>query len=266
MKIYHRDYSVLTSEEVAEWETLKEQEKSIPLGGNWIVKSLNGSYPKAVRHFMSLFPNNHLDTVDLRDGETLAKLSSAFLNELNKPHVNEADVLKFIKESGAYPIIASILKAHYSFGHHDAFIIPEFELGNSYRVDYLLVGRSSGGYEFTFVELEHPTKDITTKDGELGSAFRKGIKQVRDWKQYLESSYPSLRETFEKYRHPDKQLPDEFTLYDSSRMHFVVIAGRRTNFKSGTYRIGRERAHEVKLLHYDNLYDYAVDLVGQLTY
>lgn len=49
-----------------------------------------------------------------------------------------------------------MLKGNYNFGHHDAYIIPEFMLGNSYKVDYLLIGKSSRGYEFVFIELEKP--------------------------------------------------------------------------------------------------------------
>jgi hypothetical protein len=268
MRIYTRDYSKLTQEEIQEWQRLKEQEKAHKTGSTWITKSLYRDYPKAVRHYMSLFPNNHLDIVDLQDKEKLDKLTECFLLELDNPEANERSIMKFIKDNEAYFIIASILKENYNFGHHDAFIIPEFQLGNSYQVDYLLIGQNSGGYEFVFVELEHPSKNITTANGELGAAFRKGTEQIRDWKVYLQSSYQSLRETFNRYKHQDKQLPDEFTVFDSSRMHYVVVAGRRTNFTHRTYLIKRQMLDEQKvlLLHYDNLYDYAKRLIGQLTY
>jgi len=265
MKLYTRDYSELTQEEIQAWDKSKEQEKGNSFSG-WRTKNLYRDYPKAVRHFMSLFPNNHLDIVDLQDKEKLDKMTEDFLLELNKSDAIERSITKFIKDNEAHVIIASIFKENYNFGHHDAFIIPEFKLGNSYEVDYLLIGQNSGGYEFVFVELEHPTKDITTKDGELGSAFRKGLKQIDDWKEYLESSYPSLRETFLRYKNPNQQLPDEFTVYDSSRMHYVVVAGRRSNFTPRTYRVKRNKMNEVKLFHYDNLYDYTKGLVGKLTY
>lgn len=48
----------------------------------------------------------------------------------------------------------------------------------------------------------------------------------------------------------------------------MVIAGRRRHFDDNTYWIkGNKRGNEeVNLLHYDNLYNYAVDIIGKSTY
>jgi hypothetical protein len=63
MNIHSRDYSTLTAQELIEWEILKEREiiHKIGMGGLAIRKSLYREYPMAVRHYMSLFPNNHLE-------------------------------------------------------------------------------------------------------------------------------------------------------------------------------------------------------------
>ena len=92
----------------------------------------------------------------------------------------EREILNFIRDKQAYFIIASILKGfHYRFGHHNAFAFKEFELPPNYLVDYLLVGKNSGGYEFVFIELENATGQITNNDGEFGTTIRKGIKQKK---------------------------------------------------------------------------------------
>ncbi|WP_025723557.1 hypothetical protein [Paenibacillus polymyxa] len=71
MKIYERDYTYLTDEELKLWDEKKEAEKVGKLGGKWIRKSLFREYPKAARHFMSLFPNNYLDIEELKNESEL---------------------------------------------------------------------------------------------------------------------------------------------------------------------------------------------------
>lgn len=268
MNIYDRDYNSLTEQERIEWKRIKKEE-TVHLGDFTVTQSKFHEYPKAVRHYESLFPNNYLDIMDLQKVDELNKLIEQFSKLLENNHSNERDILSFINENKAYPIIASLLK-EYSFGHHDAFIFPEFQLGNSYRVDYLLIGRNSGGHEFIFVELEHPNKKIFLKDGTLGEAFRKGLNQIDDWKRWLEIHFSSLHETFTKYRNPKLSLPEEFLITDRTRYHYVVVAGRRNDFEKNhhiTYRLRREAAEKkIQLLHYDNLYDKAKSIVGENNY
>lgn len=265
MSLYTRDYTKLTNEEITLWEYMKEKEKvgNGSLGNRVLFRE----YPKAARHFTSLFPNNYLDVEELCEEDRLHDLTEKFVIELDEPTTNEASIMRFIKENQAYFIIGSLLN-DYKFGHHEAYIFPEFRFGINYRVDYLIVGKRSGGYEFIFVELEHPSKDITIKDGELGGAFRKGIKQINDWKRYLDNNFPTLEETFNKYKHPNEQLPREFLKLDNTRLHYAVIAGRRDDFDDNTYWHKRNMMdkEKINLLHFDNLYDYANSVIGKSTY
>jgi hypothetical protein len=214
-----------------------------------------------------LFPNNYLDDSELDEIERLSQLLASFESLLESNSLNENAILKFIEVNRAYFIVASILKRYYHFGHHDAFLFREFQLGNSYKADFLLIGRSSGGWEFVFVELESPS-DATLKEGDLGSAFRKGQKQVDDWKAWLEAHFQSLRETLEKHKRDNVDLPREFCVLDTSRIHYAIVAGRRTDFNERTYRIRRERRNDQRLLllHYDNLVDSSREIIGAATY
>lgn len=269
MKIYERDFSILTKEELEEWGTIKEKEK-IYLGNKEKIgrKNLYRQYPKAVRHYLSLFPNNYLDIVDLSNEDNIIEINKQYLNILDNKTTSERTILNFIKEKNAYYIIASLLKSNFNFGHHEAYIIPEFMLGISYRADYLIIGKSSGGYEFVFVELESPYGNIIINNGELGENFRKGLKQVNDWDEWLDAHYSSVSETFMKYKHPDKLLPSEFCKLDKTRIHYVVIAGRRKDFNNKAYRLRRKYQEmcKITLLHYDNLFDSANSIIGELTY
>ncbi|UJF32179.1 Shedu anti-phage system protein SduA domain-containing protein [Paenibacillus hexagrammi] len=268
MKLFDRDYTVLTSEEKSEYDQVLEREKVRKLGELDVRKSLFREYPKAARHFKSLFPNNYLDIVDLDKREEIESVVDKFLTKLDDGSIkDERDVARYIKDANAYYIIGSIFN-YYDFGHHDAFIFPEFQLSATFKVDYLLIGQNSDGYSFIFVELEHPDKLITLADGELGAAFRKGIKQTKDWKVLLQGNYAAFTHELKKYKHPDMQLPDEFYILDTTRFNYVVVAGRREDLNETTRRIRREHLEEqkIRLLHYDNICDTTKALIDQRNY
>ncbi|WP_210367876.1 hypothetical protein [Bacillus sp. REN3] len=108
MKIYSRDFTVLTKEELKEWEFLKEKEV-VHRSGNLVVRrSKYREYPAAVRHYESLFPNNHLDIVDLQKIDQLTKLTEKFHQLIDNPNSNERSILNWIRENSAYFIIAFI--------------------------------------------------------------------------------------------------------------------------------------------------------------
>lgn len=262
--LYNRDYFKLTKDEEVEKEVVTKR-NSKKLGKLEVYNSsMNFEYPKAVRHYKSLFPNNYMDFLDLYEYEEMNTLNKLYLEEINKNTATELSIKSLIVENKLYHIIGSILKGgQFYFGHHNLYIFPEFQLGSLYRADYLLVGLASGGYQFVFVEMEHPNKNITLADGNYGEAFRKGINQINDWKVWLDSNFSSLTDVFKKST--NKSLPEEFYKYDSSRFHFAVVAGRRKNFSERTYWLKRneEKKTGIRIFHYDNLYDYSMDLITQ---
>lgn len=269
MNLYDRDYTILTPEEKTEFQLVKDMEK-IDDNGNLkfkFRKPLFHKYPKAARHNLSLFPNNYMDIFELQDHEGLRNKITCFKELLESEDVKESSILKFISEYKAYFIIASLLK-HFNFGHHGIYLFPEFQLGNSYQVDYLIVGKSSDGYKFVFVELEAPQGRITRSDGTLGEAFNQGLKQLDQWRRWLDKNYSSLKETFNKSKLVEVALPDEFVSMDRSRLNFIVICGRRHDFNDTTYQIKREQQMEKHylLLHYDHLIDSATEVIGKNNY
>ena len=79
MKLYERDYCAITPEEQAEWEAEKAKEVVYIDGKETGFRRCRFHlYPKAVRHFTSLFPNNYLDTYELKETERLNGIVSRF--------------------------------------------------------------------------------------------------------------------------------------------------------------------------------------------
>ena len=56
--------------------------------------------------------------------------------------------------------------------------------------------------------------------------------------------------------------------YDTTRMHYVVVAGLRSDFDEKTYRLQRDKLkkEDIKLLHYDNICDSADRLLDVRTF
>jgi hypothetical protein len=216
-----------------------------------------------------LFPNNFVDAVELiSEKESFERNLNDFSTILGDTHITERDILRFIKNEKAYFLIGSILKRNFRFGHHGLYIFPEFKLPPNFQVDYLLVGGNSDGYHYVFVELENAYGKITTRDGSYGETIRKGIRQVDDWERWLEENFSHLHLVFTQALGDQKSLPREFTVFDKTRMHYVVVAGRRSDYNDRTYRLQRSILERRKLhiVHYDNLTDFAKTAIGTHSY
>lgn len=261
MDLYERNYKMLTSDEEEEIEKINAEINTRP-GEFKIKSSLYSKYPKAYRFNSSYFPNNFLDPAELHENKKLNIQVDDFSNSLT----SEREILNSIRNNKTYFIIGSLFGL-FNFGHHSAYLFPEFELGTSFKSDYLLIGEGSGGHYFVFVELEAPTGDITLADGNFGQVFRKGIAQIKEWESWLEANFGNLKETFNKFKNNKTSLPNEFYSFDRSRINYIVIAGRRTDFSEKTYREKElERRNSLFILHYDNLIDSARDIIDRPAY
>lgn len=115
-----------------------------------------------------------------------------------------------------------------------------------------------------FVELEAIYNSITIEDGSFGGAIRKGLNQVESWQIWLERNYNHLKPIFEKSINPNERLPDEFFQFDSTKVSYAVICGRRKDYQDITYRKrGNYKNKNILILHYDNVIDCANLLLGE---
>lgn len=260
-KLYSVDYTKLTPEEME-----KKEEYSLSRRSLSTLKPMN-YYPLAVRHHISLFPNNHIELMGIKSMSNIQRINSDFLKLISKDDCIERDVLNFINHTPAYHIVGSILTDRFPFGHHELYLFKEMYLGNEYRTDYVLIGKGSGGYEFVLIEFEKPDGRITLKDGHLGEAFRKGEHQVEDWKSWMDANFKTFSNDLASVK-GEQELPEELKSYDHTRFHYVVVAGRRKDFSEKTYLTVRAKKQclDIHLLHHDNLYDSSVKLESNETF
>lgn len=279
MNLFKKDFFKLTNDEleiVKQFNGLNSDLKAVMNGIGDIETVVQNDRKKGVMmsenpfllNHKSLFPNNYLNEAKLKleNFDYINKLQN-FKKLIDNEKTGERDILNFIKTNEAYFIIGSVLKNYTTFGHHDRYLFKEFKLPPDFQADYLVVGKNSEGYHFLFFELENPYDNITIKSGSFGSTIRKGLEQINDWKTWLEKNYSSLKNVFNKQLNPNRQLPTEFLEYDSTRMNFVIVSGRRKDFNEKTYRLRREnKKMGIHILHYDNLLDESVKLIKTSAY
>ena len=89
--LYDRDYNQgPTDEEKQAYKDITGFDFGREREGGCYCRAVSpSSYPKAVRLYMTIFPNNYLDFVDLKDCDTLQKKNNLFLELLNKKDINE---------------------------------------------------------------------------------------------------------------------------------------------------------------------------------
>lgn len=252
--LFERDYTIPSSEVLSEYERYRA---GIRETNGMIFRNTDPDYSLGFYRYISLFPNHELfQPLDENSQDELYGVASDFQALVGSRDTTERSILNFIRDRRAYFIVASIL-LDYDFGHHGRYLFREFPLGTSFAADFLIIGRGSGGHRFIFVEFENVYGRITSGDGDLGEVYRKGLTQIGEWQTWLDSNFGQLREYFNRFKGVHEPLPRDLIDYDRSRINFVVVAGRRSDYSERTYRIRRRQINEsqIRLYHYDNLID-----------
>ncbi|WP_045740298.1 Shedu anti-phage system protein SduA domain-containing protein [Actinoplanes rectilineatus] len=137
-------------------------------------------------------PGRRISAADLREliecyvrGEpTLA--DAAALSEELEGAVDEKPLQAVLER---HPQILS----HLVTSHHGGYVMPETWFGIQYRADFLVAGMTSLGLRWTLVELESPRAPLTIADGQPSKQLRKGLKQIRDWREWLQENLDHAR-------------------------------------------------------------------------
>ncbi len=266
--ILHRDFIKLSKEEKIKFNKYKDRYSIRTVNGQKMLPkpwTPNDEYPNYVYKHDSLFPNHNISSQDIEEDENwFLQRIDGFKDLIHHDSTSELDLLNYIRDNKAAFIVTSLL-SYTDFGHHERFVFPEFQLSNNYKVDFLILGRSSGGYSFLFVELENPYGKITTVNGDFSTAINKGIKQVKDWKRWIPKNFSSFQQTLRKFKGPtNEDFPREFYELELDRFNFMVIAGRRDHYKPHTYQQNREilgNGERIRVLHYDNLIERTYEII-----
>ena len=168
------------------------------------------------------------------------------INSANK----ESDVQSYIKKNKKWFIPLSILKA-YDFGHHFSCVVPEYNLGAEYRLDYLLIGKNSLGYQFVFVEFEDVNVEYKLKtENSESNKVRKGLSQIRDWKRWINQNINYFLNADGIKEFSSNVFPWGF--------RYALVVGRRDNMDetSNQLRGDLQREVDVTIMSYDRLVDY----------
>jgi len=84
-------------------------------------------------------------------------------------------------------------------GGRHRFFLPRVSLGDKYVADFFIADTDSLGIRWVLVELETPESSVTLQNSnELGQSARKGVSQIRGWREWLQHHIAYAREEREK--------------------------------------------------------------------
>lgn len=135
---------------------------------------------------------------------------------------------------------------------HGTFVFDEQSLAGKYRIDWLIGSGHSGGIFWDLIELECPRAKPFNKDGDYSKATRKGIKQIKDWRLWLQQNIDLAQK-------PKSQ--DGLGLFDiNNYSDGIVVVGQRNNYRElkGYTQYNRIRQDEysrqnINIYSYDTL-------------
>lgn len=208
----------------------------------------NEDIRKFIWHKRSLFPNNflYLGQYKNRDFEQEARKFETVIYEAK----NEVEIQRYIKNNRKWFIPGSIF-LDYNFGHHDAYLFPEQQLGNKYAADYMLVGKNSDGYNIVLIEFEKAnTLYLLSNSNGDSESVRKGITQIRDWKCWMDSNREYFLRSTGFY-----QKGIEIPTY---RIYYYLVVSRRDFMTPIAKEIRSQTMYEnknLKIVTFDRLVD-----------
>jgi hypothetical protein len=126
-------------------------------------------------------------------------------------------------------------------GGHGRWAIPQFRFGSEHVADFVVGRKDSMGYHWTLVELEGCNEPLFTGAGETAKMLRHAIKQIQDWRIWLESNLP-----YAQRERADRGLGLRNINAESDGL---ILIGRRSSVDDSTKtlrrRIGRENRIEI---------------------
>ncbi len=163
-------------------------------------------------------------------------------DELMKSDDIEENHHKFLAENSAM-----------CWGRNVYFTISKLNLFSQYTPDFVLVDeKGSLGLEYTLVEIEKPSTVTVTQQDNPASGLTHAIKQIRDWKHWIERNSQDAGSIF----------PSKFSHETNTHIKYMLIAGRRSNIsheqQAERVKVANEVGYDIRSFDFitDNLKSY----------
>jgi hypothetical protein len=143
-------------------------------------------------------------------------------------------------------------------GGHERYCLPHPRLGSQRVPDFAIAEVNSLGVRWILVELETPRSEVTLADGStLEAHARKGVSQVREWREWLQNNLAYARQT---------RRNDGLGLVDiRPKSEGLVLVGRRHLLSADADRERQAFAEESNILVHT--YDWLLErLAGTLAH
>lgn len=152
----------------------------------------------------------------------------------------ETDLVEILNSDKGERAVHGFLKEHQRLVI-DAFnrawnfhtCVPEFELGNDFRADFLILSAHSGHWYAIFIELKPYNTRLYNKDGTPTKFLRKAEKQIDDWREWVRINEQYLRHSFSKILEKENApaiwphtIPNFQKGYDSGATEIADIRSR----------------------------------------
>ena len=130
-------------------------------------------------------------SVNPRTSKSKHDLGPQFLNVLTSSR-GERKIHSFLKKHPE--IVLQAFNCAWKF----YLCVPEFELGNDFRADFLILSAHSLAWHAIFVELETSMHKLYLRDGRLSERLGVAYKQITDWRAWYVAHQQYVRESFAK--------------------------------------------------------------------
>ena len=137
-------------------------------------------------------------------------------------------------------------------------VIPKFRFGSNYVSDFVIITGQSYSYWINLVELEPPTVNLFTREGDYAKRLNHAIKQVDEWKDWINKYENYFKDSLvQAIKSIDSSFDESF---DYTRRFIIsksIVIGRRSTLSSEDNKrrvIEREKSG-LDIATYDRLVD-----------
>lgn len=182
----------------------------------------------------------------------------------------ERDVSRYIRQHAAV-----LLWTFVSTGGHSKYVVPEFQFGNKYRADFVIVWSCSRKFKVHFIEFEPPDDPVITRNGRPTGRLNSAISQIGDWRMFVEENHALVKNDLSDWcrkkdvlRLHSKKIPFNYSgqrLNDNDNFvmwEYHVVTGRRDKITPEMGRKINQYHHNgfVDVCSYDRLIDVASNI------